>query len=296
MKKVVQITLSYTGNDSNKHLIDFYDVSKALIGFQRSIALTTHLVLNNEIITQATALKGATIYTLPSESGSWKITAVVAMVATGGYNLGTAPVNTPLGHIVHSVYDYVVSENLGVHIDYEKSLGQLYDDAKTKEIGVKKITQSQADWLAEKCSGAVLDMHRPISKTQTAKKGTIITTVNNQQMRLHGNLTLDTFAFLNETKTSNELETIEGFISSYTKNTYKGRIFVKELGRAVTFELAEKVRTRKAIDLITRGLRANALNLNSEDRIIFCTAYRNTSRSGQLKSFLIMDVYRKSLS
>lgn len=291
MSKVVQFTLSFTGNESDKHLIDFYDVSQALIGFQRSIALTTHLVLNNEIITQAPALKGATIYALPSEPGSWKITGIVALLGTATYNLGTAPANTPLGHIVHSVYDYVVSENLGVHVDYEKTLGQLYEEAKAKEMGLKEITQSQADSLTEKCSSSILNMHRPIAKTQTAKKGTIITTVNNQPMRLRQNLTLETFTFLNETKKCDKQEEIEGFVSSYSKNTYKGRIFVKDIGWAVPFELAGKGRTtKKEIDLITRSLRANALNLDNADRNICCTAFRNTSRSGQIKSFLITKV------
>ena len=67
MKSDVHFTFSFTGNESDKHVIDFYDVSQALIGFQRSIALTTHLVLNDEIITQSPFLKGAKIYAFPPE-------------------------------------------------------------------------------------------------------------------------------------------------------------------------------------------------------------------------------------
>ena len=74
MKKYdVQFELSYKGNDSDDHEIDMYDVSQALIGFQRSLAITTHLVLNGNVITQAPSLKGAKIYTFPAEEGSWKI-------------------------------------------------------------------------------------------------------------------------------------------------------------------------------------------------------------------------------
>jgi hypothetical protein len=55
----LEVTLRFRGQTSDQHAIDLYDVSQALIGFERSLALTTHLILNDEIITQAPALKGA---------------------------------------------------------------------------------------------------------------------------------------------------------------------------------------------------------------------------------------------
>ncbi|MFH7326423.1 hypothetical protein ACHHTY_08020, partial [Desulfurivibrio sp. C05AmB] len=155
MNHDLQLTLSYTGNEADEHEIDLYDVSQALIGFQRSIALTTHLVLNGQIITQSPSLKGARIFALPAEDGSWKIKAgIVFTAAVGLYHIGTAPVNTPLGHLVHSVYDYVISESLGFHVDYNKSLGQLYEEYQEKEVGLPEIRQSQADSLIEKCTTA----------------------------------------------------------------------------------------------------------------------------------------------
>jgi hypothetical protein len=130
MNQVIKLTLSYNGEDSDNHQIDLYDVAQALEGFQRSIALTTHLILNGEIITQAPSLKGARVLATPSEEGSWKITATVM---AGIYALGTAPKDTPIGHIIHSAYDYVVSESLGVHVNYEKTLGQLVKNKNKKE-------------------------------------------------------------------------------------------------------------------------------------------------------------------
>ena len=46
-------TLSYVGSEASHAEIDFYDVARAMLGFQRSLALTVHLVQNGEIITQA---------------------------------------------------------------------------------------------------------------------------------------------------------------------------------------------------------------------------------------------------
>lgn len=65
MTEGLQFTLSFQGNESNKHQMDLYDAALSLIGFQRTLALTTSLMLNGEIITQAPALKNATIMSTP---------------------------------------------------------------------------------------------------------------------------------------------------------------------------------------------------------------------------------------
>ncbi|WP_456299375.1 DUF7946 domain-containing protein [Methylocystis borbori] len=88
----IRFDLAFQGGSTDKHVIDFYDVAYALMGFERSLALTVHAVLNDEVITQAPALRGAQIFASPPESGSWKLTAVVVTgLGTGIYALGTAP-------------------------------------------------------------------------------------------------------------------------------------------------------------------------------------------------------------
>jgi hypothetical protein len=59
----MQITLQYDGAMSDSHLIEFYDAARGLVGFQRTLALVTHLVLHGDIITQAPSLRGASILT-----------------------------------------------------------------------------------------------------------------------------------------------------------------------------------------------------------------------------------------
>lgn len=54
---MTDIKLKFEGNLSDNHVLDFYDAARAMMGFQRSLALTTHLVVNGEIITQAPSLK-----------------------------------------------------------------------------------------------------------------------------------------------------------------------------------------------------------------------------------------------
>jgi hypothetical protein len=73
----MEFELKYDGGRASEGLIDFYDVSHALVGFQRSLALTTHLVVNGEIITQAPYAQGFEILVPTFEKGSWKSKAIV---------------------------------------------------------------------------------------------------------------------------------------------------------------------------------------------------------------------------
>lgn len=291
MNGAVAFTLSYQGNESDRNAIDFYDVSQALVGFQRSLALTTHLVLNDEIITQSPSLKGARIYAVPAEPGSWKITAWVIAGATGIYNLGTAQSNSPLGHLMFSLYDYVISESLGVHVDYNKSLGQLYEQAQKAKVNLPVIRESQADSLIEKTERAIVEMHRPIFKTESASSASIEAIVDRRKRPLSTTLDIETYDFIHESRTAETPQTIEGRISSYNSNTFKGRIYVQKYGRPVAFEISPPARTQKAVRLITTSLRHNALKQHAEPAsVVHCVAFEKTSRSGHLKSLIITKV------
>lgn len=291
---LLQFTLSFTGELADQHRIDLYDVSQAIIGFQRSIALTTHLVLNQKIITQAPALKGAEILALPPTDGSWKINSVVVLTAL--YSLGTLENNSPLGHLVYSLYDYVVSESLGVHVDLDKSLGQLYEEAQKNKVKLPVIKQHQADSLIEKCNTAMHEIHRPIYMTGTAGKAEIMATINREHLPLKTSFSIQTWEYIHETRTSDEEEYFVGRVSSYNSNTYKGRIYVEKFGRPVSFELSKNARSQKIIELVTSSLQSNALRAYQEDEgRVYFSGYQRTSRSGQLKSLLITNLSDKPI-
>ncbi len=293
MDKIVSISLSFDGGTSDQHQIDLYDVSQALIGFQRSIALTTHLVLNGEIITQAPSLKGAQILASPAEEGSWQI---VAAVFAGIYAIGTAPKDTPLGHMVHSLYDYVVSESLGEHVDYDKSLGELIEEHNHKKDKAMSLEQHKVDSLIEKCSTAITEIHRPIFKTNTAKNAKITSNLNGIEMPVGPVFSLQTYQYIHEEFVADFPEVIKGRISSYNSNTYKGRIYVAAEGRPVAFELSEDCRSDFSVTLITSSLAANAIKeYDNEWNTIYCRVFRNTSRAGHLKSYKIVELSHEAI-
>jgi hypothetical protein len=289
MSEMLELTLSYNGNDASNHEIDLYDVSQALIGFQRTLALTTHLVFNNKIITQAPALKNAKILASPVEEGSWKIKAGV--VLTGVYFATTIPQNTVLGHVVFSLYDYVVSESLGFHVDFNKSLGKLYEENQVKNLNIPTIKQYQADSLIEKCSTAIKEIHRPIFKTETATSASITAKFGNDIKPINANLSIDTYNYIDEIFSNPVPYIIKGRISSYNSNTFKGRIYSAEEGRPISFELQQSAKGDHPLQLIIASLSAYTRN-NFDDKWInlYCVVHKITSRSGQLKSYKITSI------
>lgn len=286
----LEITLQYTGRDSEQSEIDLYDVSQALVGFQRSLALTTHLILNNEVITQAPSLKGARIYAHPARRGSWELTALVAITTAAIYKLGTAPKETPIGHLIRSAYDYVISETLGFHVDYEKTLGQQYEELKSHDLPSEPLSPARLDSLVEKCEVAIREMHRPISKSQTATVGKLIVSSETKPTLIGRPLTIETYEYIAYSERGSESQEIDGRISSYNINTFKGRIFARQEGRPIPFELAEGARDDHSIAAITASLSANAQNRYDEQGEIRFVAYENRARSGRLKGYYVVEV------
>jgi hypothetical protein len=288
MDASINFDLSFGGGITDRHQIDFYDVSQALIGFQRSLALTTHLVVNGEIITQSPSLKGARIYALPPEEGSWKITAVIL---AGAYAVTTAPMDTPLGHVIHSAYDYVVSESLGFHVDYEQSLGQLYEEYNENEVDVPRIEQHQLDSLVEKCSTAITEIHRPIFKNQSASNASIRSRMAGEARGIGGEFNIETYQYIREEFESGESEIIQGRVSSYNNNTFKGRIYVTSEGRPIAFELADNCRSNQVVQFIVASLSVNAVkDFDSEWSTINCGVFKSKSRTGHLKRYTVVQV------
>lgn len=298
----LEFTISFTGSSADRHTLDFYDAAQALIGFQRSLAITTHLLINDKVIIQAPSLKGAKILAAPVQSGSWMLTAaIVGAAGTGLYKLLTAPRDTPLGHLVHSAYDYVISESLGIPVDYEKSLGQAYKElTDVTDKPVPHLSQPRFDSVIDKCENAIKQMHRPIAASESAQTAKITSNNQGDIQSLEADLNIDTYRYIDKTIKSDQPVRYVGKVSSYNLNTFNGRVYVDSLQRPVSFMLLDSARLVRSISLITQSLGNNAQNRmtsspsNSEpvelpSRIAF-EAIEFRSQSGRLKSLGVTDI------
>ncbi len=285
----IRFALAFAGADADEHFLDFYDAADALTGFQRSLALTTHLVLQGEIITKATALKGARMMIKSPEAGSWKVITVVGLLASGAHQLGTAPRDTVLGHLVASTYDYVINETLGFHVDFDSTLGKQYDELNQRNRIAPKITQSQVDSLIEKCESSIKEMHRPIADSKTATEATVRSIIRRNSTTL-ATLDSESYDYVSVTNAIEHPFEVSGRVSSYNINTYAGRMFIDNEQRPIPFELSEGCRDLRSIELITSSLRNNARNRMADDGRLTITILRFESSTGRLKRVLILAV------
>jgi len=197
-----------------------------------------------------------------------------------------------IGNLISSAYDYVISETLGFHVDYNKTLGQQYEEKKQKGAEIMQLPQSRFDSLTEKCEVAIRDMHRPIAKSRTATQAVITTKVGAHTRDLAHPLNFETYEYIAHTDRSSDSFEFVGRVSSYNINTFKGRVYVAEQGRPVPFELGESARNIESIVKVTTSLGANAQRKSREggDTDIVFNAFRNTSRSGRLKGLFITEI------
>ncbi len=278
----MDVLLKYEGRLANEHELDFYDAARALTGFQRSLALTTHLVVNGEIITQAPSLKNARIIVSTPRPGSWELVATVVGVA---WAAGTATKETPLGHLLYSVYDFVISQTLGFPVDYNKSLFQQYND----DMKRKGISPAKLDALSEKIESSLADIHRPIVASKTADRADLYAGAR-PKIRLGREFSPLTYEYIKQFEVDDDQSFNEGVVSSYNINTYKGRLFVFDEERPIGFELEDDARTRSNINLITSSLRSNAIERGDRKGAIRLTGRNVTTSTGRLKSVWVSKV------
>ncbi|MBI4438196.1 hypothetical protein HY631_04560 [Candidatus Uhrbacteria bacterium] len=302
-RPLLWLKLSFDGADASRQELDLYDVSVAMQGLHRTLAITTHAVLNGEIITQAPALKGASIRARPPTPGSWElVVAVLGLVGTGtagvvgaAFALTTTGRDNPLGHVLFSAYHAVIKTTLGFDVDYEKPLLASYQEYKQKlrDAGLPDtamphvLRDAQIDSIAEKVEVAVLNVHRPIFETGTAERARLLAQVEGQQLLIGQELTAATAEYLQHTNRVDGIRVDDGVITSYNANTFKGRVYVPGKQRPIPFVIDEKARGSNEIAQVAASLQRFATDPKGPRVEVSFFGSELQSRSGRLKMYLI---------
>jgi hypothetical protein len=278
---MIEFELTFEGGKADDGLIEFYDAAKALSGFQRSLALTTHLVLHGEIITHAPAAQGFQIFLPPFIEGSWKARAKILIVPA--FLIGSVGKDSPVGHIVTSIYDAALSATMGFSVDYDKTLQQLYQENQKED----HVTPEKIDSLCEKIEASVGEMHRPIIKSKSANRAQI-STCGRSEHNVGPLLSPLTYEYVRQTIKDDKISTLQGYVSGYNINTYKGRIFCKGENRPIPFELEESARNKTTVGVLTRSQHRNGQNPFSEKALVEITCQKMLSLSGRAKRYIVL--------
>lgn len=280
---MLEFELTFDGGPASEGLLEFYDAAKALAGFQRSLALTTHLVLHGEIIIQAPAASGFQIFVPPFIEGSWKAKAKIAF--GGALAIASVGKDSPVGHVVTSVYDLVLSNTMGFHVDYDKTLQTLYYEKNPD----KKITPEKVDSLCEKVEASIADMHRPIVKSQSANWAQV-SRCDFTKLDIGPVLSPLTYEYVKKTERQKDDIFVVGFVSSYNINTYTGRIYSMDEGRPIPFELDETCRDRTSIGILTSSQHENGQERFSAKAAVHLLCNKLVSSNGKVKRYVVLAV------
>lgn len=291
MSDILTLEISYEGFSSDIHRIDLYDVSRAMMGIHRSLAITTHLLLNKTIISKCTSLKNAEIISLPSEEGSWKMRIVIALGTITGAAM-VAPQNSFLGHVVYSAYDYVLSESVGINVDYEKSLGKLSLENKDKKIYIPE--EHIPDMVVDKCHNSLIDIHRPIYESKTAKIGQMKAFIGDKEIKFNSYFNQETFEYLTEEIHKDELFSITGRIVGFSATNHSGRISVDGIDRHIPFKLDAEVKTNENFEKIIESLKNSTLKNSTPINVTFDVKVVQTKK-GKIKKYIVKKVWKNSL-
>lgn len=286
-----RISLSFDGAAAENGIISLYDLTRALIGFERSLALTTHFVLHDEVITQVTSLRGAQILCSPAEIGSYKVPAYIAAIGTAIGSIGSLESTNPIGHMVFSVYSLAVESATGQAVDYEKTLQQIYRDGlEGGTEGFLMPTRSRMESLVEKIEPAVADMHRPLIASQTAEELRINEGQADETSSKEILLNNHTFDGLRFRRLDDKNRKVFGKISSFNMNTFNGRMFALDEERPIPFSLSHAARTEKQVKLIGQGIALNISDPASDASVLEFDVLPTYSRTGRVTKYLVIGV------
>ncbi|MBB5514335.1 hypothetical protein FHS89_000333 [Rubricella aquisinus] len=288
------IELRYRGSAADDAQIQFYDVAQSLIGFERVISLTTHLLINGTIKTQSPSTQGFQVLAQISEEGSWK-QAVAVSLGTAILSSGVASSDSSFGWLMKSAVSYVIAESLGFEPNFEEVLGSQIREHRNRVdsdfVLPDNLTEERFDAVIEKCESGILSIHRPIAFSRTANIADINFNISGENEQLDYYFDINTYDYVKKTITSEDFSDYHGIVSSYNVNTYKGRFYIPELERTVSFELGNDMKNNDFIAKITDSLARNALSripISQRNSDISFRALRNESINNRLKSLLVI--------
>lgn len=134
-------------------------------------------------------------------------------------------------------------------------------------------------------------MHRPIIGSKTAINAKLYWYPEiGHSKQIGPEFSSHTYDYISKTSLERDTSYLDGVISSFNVNTFKGRIYVFEEKRPIPFELGVDARDRTSMYRVTSSLRANARNKNLTSGNIQLKGRRLVTSTGRLKAIVVTEV------
>lgn len=260
------LKLRFSGPTVEREGLDLYDGSTSFYGFAQALQIAVHAYMTGEIVSRATALKGAEMYFGSPRRGSVLfdiITVIEHYPATAGI-AGAA------------FYDFIKTA-------FGKAAGYLNTKPETPAVQKIAIDETFFDQLAETLEGSLQRAHRAIDhgvKQVTLERPRSELVVFNKQ----------TSEWVNTRDENPNIEEFTGNITRYNSISGNGRAFVRELGKVIPFRPSVTFPDNKR-GLLTWSLHGNTVSGEKELRF---WASKIESATGDAKRLIFDDCAMKS--
>ncbi|MGP9768153.1 DUF7946 domain-containing protein [Halomonas sp. AOP13-D3-9] len=211
-----EIKTTYEGGMYDEGLSDLYDGSKSLNGFSRAISIVAHVLVNEEVIYKATAMKGIVIYRKASRKGSF-------VEIFEAYPLATAVASGITANVFYDMLKY--SFNIAAGKNAEPETKRVRQLLKRKEPIIGQLHEALEEPLKE--------MHRPIKKNEEVT----IDVGSSRKKLVH--FDKHTCEYLFNDVVSDLQEGIVGNVTKYNTLTGYGRMYVDSMSKTYSFKIDE---------------------------------------------------------
>lgn len=201
------LKLRFSGGDAERRGLDLYDGSNSFYGFAQALQIVVHAYMTGEIVSRATALKGAELYFGAPRRGSvlFDIIAVIEQYPATAGIAGAA------------FYDFV-------KVAFSKAVGMLNAKPETPSVQKVDIDDTFFDQLAETLEGSLRRAHRAIdygipTVTLERPRSTLVTSDRH------------TSEWVNTRDENPDVEELSGNITRYNALSGNGRAYIRELNK-----------------------------------------------------------------
>lgn len=277
-----KLKIKYEGGLADENSLPGYDGVTSMDGITRAIHIATHAYMTGEVVSRATALKGASIVIKPARQGSFIFDLLVLMEA----NPATTGATIALG--AAPFYDFIKTafrRATGI-LDAEPQTPHLKSLYERKEPPALKKPPADLDNLAEALEVSLQDAHRPIGGDGTI--GTISVGTSRQELIKFDAETKD---WVSTQEEAVSLEVLRGNVTRYNALSRNGRAFVDQFAKVVPIRPDGDF---PAGDLAHLTWSLHGSNIGAPSKIDM-RARRVTSASGKVKRLLLADCQRAPL-
>lgn len=253
----LRVKFVYQHADADGGLLDLYDGAKSLEGIARSLAITTHALLNGEVRTRADSATGAELYIRAPQRGSFIYEAIIY---TGG--------------VVTSgiFYDFLKHT-------FNEAVGNLLDEPQSRTL--QKRIEPTIGELPAVLESALIDVHRPLIRSPqmtlkvTKPRGEVLANFN------------ESTAQALQPREINLPDPIIGHITRYNTISRWGRLFDYSEHRVISFLLSPDL-TERQRSLVTWSL--HQANTNADGRLYMKGTAIVSPMQQKIKRYLVTHV------